>query len=680
LKKALVVAIALVIGLGALAFAGPLSGSWESELTIGFQDVEFTVPGQSITLPGQSLAVSQGVVTIPAKTIPIVFDSKTYNISIPAQNVLVGPFTAHFTGGTYDAVGGTVTIPDQTLTVDINGTTITVPVPGNTADVTPGSVNLTYAPTDAYWTDLGGSQTGSVTITSGSYTESYTCGTCSTTITLPAIDVDVTVGSVVETITIPELDVAVNCSEAGPITVPARTGTGTHYSVTIPAQTLVKGTDYICSPPSVTLPASSVNVTVDGITGTVFVHGGTYLVTGSTVTILDQDINIPAESVEIPAQTVTVTVDGQDLTYTIPSYTVNVSGQTATLPDLTVTVAPVTATTTAKIPSLGFTSTLIVDYTVGGWVFNSTSKFDDTGWIAQSFAATGVLGAFSLTSDLVFAPATAAFTSWDSTGSVSIAGVAFSGEFFLTGVGSGWTFGASGGAGDLTLGATVYLNMDSDGDLVANEYCFCFSSVDFDVSFPFACIDLVDISLGFSTAGFDGITFSATGIAVPGIAWLTFDADLTFDDGTDGKVLEITPAINLGDFTCITLYYDLLTSDTWHIDGIYFYGIEMSSGDLWPGVTFTSLSAFDPADPKDLVLDPYWEVFTIASEADACCGGGFDFSVATYFEQESGMLFDWGQSTVKVSMGLGSNYTAWTGLTVTDAGLTEWILGFKVIW
>jgi hypothetical protein len=36
MKKALVIALMFVLGLGISAFAGPLSGSWESELTIGF--------------------------------------------------------------------------------------------------------------------------------------------------------------------------------------------------------------------------------------------------------------------------------------------------------------------------------------------------------------------------------------------------------------------------------------------------------------------------------------------------------------------------------------------------------------------------------------------------------------------------------------------------------------------
>jgi len=112
-----------------------------------------------------------------------------------------------------------------------------------------------------------------------------------------------------------------------------------------------------------------------------------------------------------------------------------------------------------------FNSSLAVDYTLGGWVFGSTSTFKLTGYSAQSFTGTGVLGAFSFSSTMAFSPmkvsvwtypdwtttittqtdanlvcsdwkgtATTykpAFLTWEATGSVSIAGVSMEGLFFL---------------------------------------------------------------------------------------------------------------------------------------------------------------------------------------------------------------------------------------------------------
>ena len=351
--------------------------------------------------------------------------------------------------------------------------------------------------------------------------------------------------------------------------------------------------------------------------------------------------------------------------------------------DITINPQSQTQTFTA------FTSTITVDYTVGGWIFESVTGFTLDGWDTQAFSAVGVLGAFSIGSDLVFAPVDAEFTSWDTTGSVSIAGVAFDGEFLLTAGGSGWTFGASGGAGDLSLGATAYFNMDSDGNLVQTDsYCFCFDSVEFDVSFPFACVDLVDVSLGFSTEGFDGITFAVTGIAIPGLSWFTFDAALTFTTQTDTqKTLTLTPVLTFGTSDCIVLYVDFIGVDgkscdtSLTISGIEIYGLGLEYS--WNGVSFSSLSAFGDntlADLDDTLSSDYWEVFSITSEADSCCGGGFSFALDTYFACDSAVLFDWAETDASISYGLGSNFTITTGLNVEDAGFTEWSIGFEVTW
>ncbi len=344
--------------------------------------------------------------------------------------------------------------------------------------------------------------------------------------------------------------------------------------------------------------------------------------------------------------------------------------------------------TSGAISVSDFSSTLEVDYTVGGWTFVSTTGFTLGGWNTQEFTANGTLGAFTIDSDLVFDPAGASFTKWDTTGSVSIAGVDFSGEFLLTSSASAWKFGASGNAGDLSISATAFFNgeLDADGNLVAqtDSYCFCFSSVEFDVSFPFACIDKVDASIAFSQSGFDGVTFSVSGVDVPGISWLSFDLSLKFDDGTAGKSLSVTPNISLGDWACIELYYDLITGTGTAVDieGIEFYGVSLSY--TWNGVTFKDISLLD-VDKYISLIDPswpsaYWELFEIKSAGDSCCGGAVDFSIDTYFSQSSTMLFDWGETDVSLSFGIGSNFTLNTGLVVDTTGLTQVSAGFTVTW
>jgi len=341
-------------------------------------------------------------------------------------------------------------------------------------------------------------------------------------------------------------------------------------------------------------------------------------------------------------------------------------------------------TSTPYISSLAFSSTLIVDYTIGGWTFESTTGFTEAGWGTQEFTANGTLGAFTMASDLVFDPGNAAFTSWDTNGSVSIAGVTLNGEFLLAD-GAGWTFGASGQAGDLSLGATAYFNMDSNGNLVQtgeNAYCFCFSSVDFTASFPFACISNVSTTLSFNNStGFDSVEFSVSGIAIPNIAWLTFDADLTFT--VDSKTLDITPNLNLGDFSCITLYGKLVMDGDYTISGLQIYALGLSQ--TWNGVTFSDLSIFDVSYYVENVDDSwnpnYWELFTIESTGDSCCGGGIDFTVNTYFQNtQNASLFDWGETDVTLGFGIGSNFTLNTGLNVDQTGLSQISFGFKATW
>lgn len=368
---------------------------------------------------------------------------------------------------------------------------------------------------------------------------------------------------------------------------------------------------------------------------------------------------------------------------------------------------------TGTIASIGLSSSLTVDYTVGGWTFSSLTGFTEAGWDTQEFTASGTLGAFTVSSDLIFNPQTPAFTTWYNTGSVSIAGVTLTGQFRLNGDnpfdangypvgaadGSGWAFGATGQAGALTVGATAYFNSYVDStygtfSVQTSAYCFCFTSIDFTASFPFACIDEVDIDLSFNaTNGFGGVDFSVSGITVPSISWLTFDADLSFD--TTSKTLTITPTLNLGSSDCITLYADLLvngevpssgidvTTNPLDITGLEFEGLSLSH--TWNGVTFTDYTAFGGYSVYDLnssYSSDYWELFQITTSGDSCCGGAIDFTINTYFDSGNNgtSLFGWGETDASLDFGIGSNFTISTGLNIGTGGLNEISFGFDATW
>jgi hypothetical protein len=341
-----------------------------------------------------------------------------------------------------------------------------------------------------------------------------------------------------------------------------------------------------------------------------------------------------------------------------------------------------------------FNSTLIVDYTVGGWTFESISGFQMTGWKTQEFKVNGTLGAFTLASDLIFNPAAATFTSWTTTGSVSIAGVTFDGTFLLEN-GIGVTLGASGAAGPLTAAVALGMNMDEDGSIIREgDYCFCFDWIEFTFHFPFCCITDVMMEVSFSRVGFEDVEFTVVGIPVPGIDWLTLDAFLRFGVGVDpdaaaegenanyDKTLTLTPVVNFP-AGCFTLYSHIIyTGGTTGEDDLVISGLSIDGIALKctiGAVKFSDYSSLSPSYNKLITGDAaYWEKFCLESAADSCCGGAFSFKVCLYFTTTSTQLFDLGKTAINLSYGLGSNFTVKSNLVVLSTGVTEWGVGFCV--
>jgi len=343
-----------------------------------------------------------------------------------------------------------------------------------------------------------------------------------------------------------------------------------------------------------------------------------------------------------------------------------------------------------------FNSTLIVNYTVGGWTLTSTSGFTLAGWATQEFTANGTLGAFTFASDLVFDPAAATFTDWTVDGSVSIAGVKFDGTMYTDGTGMGWMFSASGAAGDLTALVQAGFNLDEDGALIREDYCLCYDWIEFTFTFPFCCLDKVTAEVSFSRIGFEDVEFSVTGIPVPSISWLTIDAFLRFGVGVDedgagteplwgDKALSLTPRVNFP-AGCITFYTSLVYSGggltgqaPLVLSGLEFDGLKLSC--TFGAVTFSDYSSLNPAKNKTITGDAaYWEKICIGTSADSCCGGAFKFNVCLWFSTTSTQLFDLGKTSISLSYGLGSNLTITSGLVVLSTAVTEWDVGFCVTW
>jgi len=234
----------------------------------------------------------------------------------------------------------------------------------------------------------------------------------------------------------------------------------------------------------------------------------------------------------------------------------------------TVTINPVG-------PALTIKSELVVTYSISGWSFSSDTVLKQSGWYSQKFDVTGTLGAFTVNSDLVFAPSTLQMIQWVTSTELSLAGVDLTAKFvsvpgdtalLLTGKGTAGNVDVSA---TLKLGTAVYDTYDT-GFLYSSvgqfwyaatdnyDRCgFDFNSIDITVGFPFCCAD-VTAEVYFTCAGFQYADFGVTGIQVPNLPWFSFDANLHFT--TQTKTIVLTPVFNFGNDACFNLYISQATN------------------------------------------------------------------------------------------------------------------------
>lgn len=328
--------------------------------------------------------------------------------------------------------------------------------------------------------------------------------------------------------------------------------------------------------------------------------------------------------------------------------------------------------------ALSIDSVLTVAYSVGDWTFTSITKLDETGWVDQDFAVAGMLGALTMTSSLGFDPVVPAFDMWNTTVSVAIAGVSFGADFTLEDYDVTLILTGAGVAGDVILGVEVTFGGD-DNDICDLNW------VDLEISlgFPFCCT-ILEAAVSFDCDGFESIVFTAESVVIPNLPYLTLDATLEFT--TQTKTLTLSPSFNFGATACFDLYIDLgstggvspgaaLTLDSITIEGV---GITCDIG----AVTFTALSFWGGGTKPGLLAGtPYWEVYAVGSNEDACCGP-FGFDLAVYFLDAGSMLFDVALIDADLTLQIAAQFTFNMGLemNVETGAFTEWLIGFLVTW
>ena len=320
--------------------------------------------------------------------------------------------------------------------------------------------------------------------------------------------------------------------------------------------------------------------------------------------------------------------------------------------------------------SLSLSSTLKVNYSIGDWTFGSATVLDEDGWVDQDFSTTGILGGVTLTAAVDFNP-DATFGSLLTTSSVSLAGVLLGTEFILEGDDTFLTITASGSAGSVDIDVEVDFG-DNDG-----ACDFPFDEVSVAVGFPFDCSE-ISSSLTIGCDGFEQITFSTVGIAIPNLPWLTIGAQLVYTLQT--KSLTLSPTFNFGTVTCIDIYIDVDSSDNLTLGSITIEGIKLSY-DMGT-VTFTGTSFWGTGTkPGRLAGTSYWEVYTVETNAEACCGP-LSFDVSVFFLENGLRLFDVSMFDANFEITIAPQFVFSMGLEIDVEvnATTIWTLGFAITW
>lgn len=332
--------------------------------------------------------------------------------------------------------------------------------------------------------------------------------------------------------------------------------------------------------------------------------------------------------------------------------------------------------------AISITSVLTVTYAVDGWTFTSISELDEGGWADQDFAVAGMLGAFTVTSALGFEPVAPAFDVWNTTVDVTLAGVSFGVDFTLEDSDVTLILRGSGMAGDLSLDVELTFGGDD------NDVCdLNWANLEIALGFPFCCT-VLEATVTFDCDGFQNIEFVAEGIVIPNLPFLVLDATLEFTLQT--KTLTLSPRFDFGILACVDIYIEqasttgvgpgtVVTLDSITIEGI---GLSCDIGTVtFTGLSFWGTVATAADKPGLLSGTPYWEVYAISSNEDACCGP-FGFDLAVYFLDTGAMLFDVSLIEADMTLQVASQFTFSMGMeiNVEIGAFTEWVIGFLASW
>ncbi len=393
-------------------------------------------------------------------------------------------------------------------------------------------------------------------------------------------------------------------------------------------------------------------------------------------------------------------------------------------------VGPFTGTWQAEIgispqqtmPFSGFTSTLDVGLRIGFMEASSTSDFIRDGWLWQEFGMSASLAFIGFEGQILFEPQSGSFlyaqgvARFDFYPLVIRLYSAMIGPAVAGGPNYGYVFDLYGEllAGTVSIESATFMGADLSGisftqtssstssSILTKTYTTdptidtglpCFSGEEITLkACAFGCVDL----MGVTTFGKTGFTSQEIELSFLHLFGIPLNLTLNYVFSLQSASHTFTPSLE-SDYGCLKLYTDLLGSGG-QITGIEIYGVKFSAS--FAGTTFRSISNLNTTDyvittpeygsivelKTDAIEDchlfypqEYWEIISLEVKTPAG-GSVFTFSVDTFFGTSTGLLFDWGQSDMGMTIEFGSMFSVSSKVVVDTSGFSEWKIGMGLHW
>ncbi|MDD5219557.1 MAG: hypothetical protein PHV11_03175 [Candidatus Bipolaricaulis sp.] len=369
-----------------------------------------------------------------------------------------------------------------------------------------------------------------------------------------------------------------------------------------------------------------------------------------------------------------------------------------------------------------FESTLDVGFRIEFAEFSSISDFIFDGWLWQEFDIMAGLGPVCFEGLILFDPQTSSFLYAQAIVSLLFEPLvfrmygAFTGATLEDPINYGGVFEVYGELlnGLVTFQSLTYLGADlseitftaaatqTDSTLLTKTFLTDPTAAPASCAFSGQQITLTASAYGCahleSVTSFSGTGFESEEIelAVGPLFGIPLIMTLNLLYETQSASYSFTPSLET-DYGCLFLYTRLTGSGS-VIEGIDIFGIKFQAA--IGGATLTSISNLDTTQyvitrPKygwivesldDALEDgdlfypqEYWEVLALEVEVPPF-GSGFSFAVETCFSTTDGLLFEWAESTMRVTLALGPFVSMSTGIAVDTDGFRKWTLSFRVAW